>query len=87
VIEVRVRKTYFAPTKGRSYLTKKAAIHNEAKAIIYKRFPPVHESDEYEGSTCIYAGEHIDVRDDSSEWFWRRHAQLSRALKNKGKGE
>lgn len=38
-IRVQQATVYFAPTAGRRYLTKRAAINKEARAIIKKYFP------------------------------------------------
>jgi len=83
MVEVQTTKVFFAPTKGRRYLTKRAAIHNEAVSIIYKYHPRISEVDEYEGSYCTYPGEHWDIREDKPEYFERRYNQLVKALKAK----
>lgn len=46
-IQTKQATVYFAPTAGRRYLTKRAAINREARAIIKKHFP-----DEGKGHTC-----------------------------------
>jgi len=38
-IEARVRTVYYAPTRRRHYLSKQAAIHAEAVALIQQRHP------------------------------------------------
>ncbi|EJG0809360.1 hypothetical protein [Cronobacter sakazakii] len=35
----RQREVYFAPTRGRCYLTLRGAINAEARAIIFSRYP------------------------------------------------
>lgn len=40
MIERKQAVVYYAPTKGRRYFSKAAAIKAEAKAIINKHFPP-----------------------------------------------
>lgn len=53
------RTVYRAPTAGRSYLTKRAAIYAEAKALIQERHPTERpESDE-------------NGRQYFSGWYWR----------------
>lgn len=47
-IQIRTRKTYFAPTRGRSFLTLSGACNAEANALMHKKYPPEQESrDEY----------------------------------------
>ena len=41
MIQIQTARVYYAPTKGRRYFTKSAAIHAEAAAIILKKYPPV----------------------------------------------
>lgn len=91
MIEITTAKVYIAKTKGlngRRYLTKKAAINAEAQAMIYKIFPyEFWDGDRDEWGQLASPQEINDIKEDSPEWFWRRHAQLCRALKNKIKGK
>ena len=41
MIQIQKATVYYAPTKGRRYFSKNAAIHAEAVAIIFKKYPPV----------------------------------------------
>lgn len=74
-IEIQSTIAYLAPTRGRRYLTKKAAIHNEAKAIIYKHYP----KEDYESDT----GYGFDIEIDRQEYYERKYKSLCRALSNK----
>lgn len=38
-VEAKTATVYYAPTKGRRYLSKAAAVRAEARAIIEKHFP------------------------------------------------
>lgn len=49
MIQTITRTVYHAPTKGRSYLTKRAAIMNEAKALIERKHPTEKQYFEPEG--------------------------------------
>ena len=40
MIEVLTKTVYRSTTKGRSYLTKSAAVNAEARALISKKHPP-----------------------------------------------
>ncbi|MFT8211548.1 MAG: hypothetical protein ACMZI0_15025 [Symbiopectobacterium sp.] len=57
---------YLAPTKGRRYLSKRAAINAETIAIILKKYPPEKpESDEF--GRLTYPG--FDIRYDNEPDF------------------
>lgn len=49
MIEAVTRTVYRAPTKGRSYLTKRAAIRNEAAALIERKHPTERQYIEPDG--------------------------------------
>lgn len=73
-ITIVSRPVYHAPTKGRSYLTVRAAARNEADALISKKYPT--ERPEYENGMCYFPG-----------WNWRcdeqmqkLHARLARMI-------
>ena len=91
MIEIATHKVYIAKSKGlngRRYLTKRAAIHAEAKAIIYNIFPyEFWDGDRDEWGQLASPQEINDIKIDSPEWFWRRHGQLCRALKRRLKGK
>ena len=53
-IQTQTATVYYAPTKGRRYLTKRAAIKAEAVAIILKKYP----RKDYEPDTGFY----VDIR-------------------------
>ena len=57
MIEVLTRTVYRSTTKGRSYLTKSAAITAEARALIVKKHPS--EQADYDNiGRCTYGGFH-----------------------------
>lgn len=73
-IQVIARPIYLAPTKGRCYLTAKAAANNEASAQMNKKYPP--ERCEYENGHLIYPGWHWS----EDERMQKAQARLSRLL-------
>ncbi|HHZ68828.1 MAG TPA: hypothetical protein EYN67_12375 [Flavobacteriales bacterium] len=73
-IEAQTAKVYFAPTKGRRYLTKGSAIHNEARAIIYKHYP----REPYESDTGYFC----DIGETRPMYFTRKYKALCEALRN-----
>lgn len=51
-IQVQTRWVYHAPTRGRSYLTARAAANQEASAMMSRKYPPESaESDEFGRTT------------------------------------
>ena len=76
-IQIIVRPIYLAPTKGRSYLTPKAAADNEAKALLSKKYPP--DRCEQENGQLIYPGWHWSA----DERMQKTHERLSRLLLRK----
>lgn len=82
-IEIQNTKVYYAPTKGRRYLSKQAAIRAEARAIIEKHVPsikPCRCSPEYCGM-CGDPGWSCEA--DQPERFARYMGMLTAALKSK----
>ncbi|WP_429951435.1 hypothetical protein ACQYWY_06985 [Comamonas sediminis] len=73
-IQVISRPVFLAPTKGRSYLTAKAAADNEAKALLSNKYPP--DRCEYEDGQLIYPGWHWST----DERMQKTHERLSRLL-------
>lgn len=73
-ILIIARPVYYAPTKGRSYLTATAAANNEAKAQLSNKYP--QELAEYENGRCIYPGWHWSA----DERLQKTHERLSRLL-------
>lgn len=79
-IEARQATVYFAPTAGRRFLTKKAAINKEARAIIKKHFPDERAcscSPDYCGM-CGDPGWNLESA--QPERFARYYSRLTRAL-------
>jgi len=74
---------YLAPTKGRRYLTKRAAIHNEARARIFKVYPiedhPCREYSEY--GQPLYPDEYFNIEEERPEYFQRKYKLLVNILK------
>lgn len=68
------RTVYRAPTKGRSYLTARAAAKAEANAMIVRKYPT--EKPEYENDMCYYPGYHWS----EDERLVRVHARLAKRL-------
>jgi len=67
---------YYAPTKGRRYLTKRAAVLAEAKAIILNKYPVI----EYDTET----GEYYNIEYDEPERYSKMHRRLSKQLMKEG---
>lgn len=65
-IELISRPVYHAPTKGRSYLTARAAAKNEAEAMLNRKYP--RERPEYENGMCYFPG-----------WHWSEDKALQKA--------
>ena len=80
-------KAYYSESAKRKYFSRTSAISAEARGIIYKHFPRVSESNEYEGSYCTYVGEHYDIAEESPDYFYRRHEQLCKAIRGRIKRE
>jgi hypothetical protein len=82
MIERQQAIAYYAPTRGRRYLTPAAAIKAEARAIINKHFPP--EVPSPCGEHCGWCGDpgwSLEV--DQPERYARYFAKLKRALRNR----
>ncbi|MEE9395293.1 MAG: hypothetical protein V3W41_22605 [Planctomycetota bacterium] len=83
VIKVETAKVYRAPTAGRRYLTKRAAIHNEATAMILKEWPIEDEGPDYnEWGRETYPGDYFDIRHNEPEAFQIMHDSLVSMIKN-----
>jgi hypothetical protein len=63
---------WHAPTRGRRYFSKKAAVNAEAKAIIYKRYP----IEQFEQDT----GNFFDFATDEPARYGKMHRRLSLKL-------
>ena len=63
---------YFAPTRGRRFLSKSAAISAEARAIIYKKYP----IEPFEPDT----GHRYDIKFDEPSRYQVMHRRLSKIL-------
>lgn len=66
MITAQKATVYYAPTKGRRYLTKAAAIHAEACAIIERK----HETVNYPG----------DLVTPGEFWYWRNNLPRAEVL-------
>lgn len=70
---------YYAPTKGRRYFSKSAAIKAEARAIILKRYP----NENFERDT----GHSFDMRINEPEKYEVMFRRMCRIVKNATDGE
>jgi len=68
------RTVYFAPKKGRHYLTARGAAVAEANAILENKYPT--EKPEYENGMCYFPGYHWR----SEERLLRVHKRVARIL-------
>jgi hypothetical protein len=73
MIQIKTAKVYYAPTKGRRYFTKKAAINAEAIAIILKKYP----TEDFEPDTGFY----VDIRTEYPDRFERMMRSMVYKLK------
>lgn len=80
-IQTKQAAVYFAPTAGRRFFTKSAAINKEARAIIKKHFPGelAHDCDEETCGWCRDPG--WSLEHDQPERFQRYYRLLTAALK------
>jgi hypothetical protein len=86
MIEERQAKVYYSPSAGRRFLTKRAAIRAEARALIEQRYPT--ERSEYDDrGMCEHPGWHWHLL-DNSEKLYRRVCRLvkSKLDSNAAKG-
>lgn len=75
-ITVSTRKVWFSPSRGRHFLTSRAAIRAEAHAKIIDRYPP--ERPDYENGFLIYPGYHI--KHDEPERYQKILRRLMRLI-------
>ena len=73
MIELQTAKVYYAPTKGRRYFTKAAAIKAEALAIILKKYP----NEDFEPDTGFF----FDITIDDRKRFKRMMRSMIYKLK------
>lgn len=74
MIQKQIATVWYAPTRGRRYFSKTAAISAEATALILKKYP----LEPYEEDT----GYSYDIRVDDPDHFNKLHNRLCRILKN-----
>lgn len=68
-IRAETATVYFAPTANRRYITKRAAVRAEARALLTLKYPP--EPAEYdESGRCTYAG-----------WSWQDEPRSDELLR------
>jgi hypothetical protein len=72
MIKPRIALTWYAPTRGRRYFSKRAAINAEATAMILKKYPVEPWE---EGFSHGY-----DIRVDETERFNALHSRVCRML-------
>ncbi|QBF27185.1 hypothetical protein EXN22_16345 [Pseudomonas tructae] len=80
-IKAQQATVYYAPTAGRRFFTRSAAINKEARAIIKKHFPdePGHDCSEEACGWCQDPG--WSLEHDQPERFKRYHRMLTGALR------
>lgn len=71
-------QVYYAPTAGKRYFTKRAAINKEARAIIKKYFPDERGCP---GGACSYGDPGWTMEVDQPERWARYYRLLTAALK------
>ena len=87
MIEELTVKAYYSESAKRRFFSRSGAINAEARETIYKYFPKIVESNEYEGSYCTYVGENYDIAEEKPDYFSRRHAQLCRGIRSRMRSE
>lgn len=75
-IEARVRTVYYSPTRRRHYLSKQAAIHAEAVALIQQRHPTEHPERDERGQLISEGWHWIEI--PRSDVLLRRVKRLVR---------
>ena len=73
MVKTQTAVVYYAPTRGRRYFTRSAAIKGEALAIILKKYP----LEDYEPDTGFYA----DIRISEPDRFERMMRSMIYKLK------
>lgn len=74
MIEKQQATVWLAPTKGRRYFTRKAAIKAEARALIFKKYPKEENHDEFR-SWIDY-----DIEQAEPERYEKMHRRMCRIL-------
>ena len=77
----KTQTVYVCTERGRAYLTFSAAINAEAKAIIYKHYPKVFDSDDH----CEFVD--FDIQEARPDYYLRRFNQIVKILKHQVKRE
>jgi hypothetical protein len=77
MIQAKTITAYFAPTKGKTYITKAGAIKAETHAIIMRRHPWEGADHDDEGR-CTYRGWHIQY--DEPERYDKMFRRLRRIV-------
>lgn len=81
VVRAMPATVYLAPTARRRYLTRRAAIRAEARALIARKYPT--EEDEYDDmGRCTYGGFHWTQMPRADELFKRVCRMLERYSSN-----
>ena len=74
MIEEQQATVFYAPTRGRRYFSRRAAVKGEANAKIFDRYP----IEPFESDT----GHHYDIRYDEPERYEKMLRRLSRLINN-----
>lgn len=82
-INKQIAEVYFSPSAGRRYLTKRAAIQAEARAIILAKYPK--ERADYEDGRMTYPG--WSLKTDEPERYEKLLKRIARILTGKFNGK
>ena len=83
IIKKQQATVWYSPSRGKRYLTKRAAISAEATALIYKRHPI--EPPEHGGFPGCYSG--YDIKYDEPYRYSILHRRVKRLISKSIKGE
>lgn len=76
MIDMKVRKVWFSPARGRHFLTRRAAIRAEAHAKIFDRYP--YERPDYENGFLTYPG--YSIQHDEPERYQKLLRRMMRLI-------
>ncbi|BCU55118.1 hypothetical protein ENKO_17120 [Enterobacter kobei] len=76
MITVEMRKVYFSPSRGRHFLTRRAAIRAEAHAKIVERHP--YERPDYDNGFLTYPG--YSIKHDEPERYQKILRRMMRII-------
>lgn len=76
MIDMKVRKVWYSPARGRHFLTRRAAIRAEAHGRIIERYP--NERPDYDMGIQIYPG--YSIKYDEPERYGKILRRLMRII-------